>query len=54
MNRVLSMFNPVVHLFTAQLKEAKCAQKITTKKHETVRKDLPTFSAADVAKHSDE
>lgn len=36
------------------LKEAECAQKSETKSHETVRKDLPTYSADDVSKHSDE
>jgi hypothetical protein len=39
-------------LFADQLKEAKCAQ--IEPKHETVRKDLPTYSADDVAKKSDE
>lgn len=35
--------------------EVLCAQKSNKlKQHEKVRKDLPTYSAEDVSKHSDE
>lgn len=37
------------------IQEVNCAEKIDAnkqKKHETVRKDLPTYSADDVSKHS--
>lgn len=40
---------------TDHLKEAQCAKKVEeAKKHDTVRKDLPTYSADEVSKHSDE
>lgn len=45
-------------IFTDQFKKAKCAlrvdEPVAAKQHETVRKDLPTYSADDVAKHADE